>query len=116
MDSHVRQRRASENTVIHMKIPCSGIIGNADETLVKKRIPDPQIKRVEILENDAWAGRGAKARTQYRSFGKAVAEVAAPNRRGTVAKDDIGILVAGIEVVAVAIPGLIDRNRGQPSA
>src|SRR5215471_11764794 len=100
MDAHVRQRRASEDTVIDMKISGPGVVGDTDEASVKQRVPDPQVQRVEILENDARSARWAKARAQHRCFRKAVAAIASPQSRGAVVEDDIGILIAGVEIVA----------------
>src|SRR5262245_42852358 len=94
-----------------MKVSCSGCVGNARIAILKQRVPDPYIQRVEIPKRYAGFCVAQEMRPPDRRFGKTVAFEAAVDAVVHIEESIVGIFVACVEIRAFLVPRLLDCNR-----
>src|SRR6185436_9655761 len=96
--------RSLEHTAVNTVIARSRLFGDADATFFERRIPDPDIERVEIAQCDARLRVANETRADDAGFREAVAVEPAADTVVDSDEDVIGVFVAGIEVWFRPVP------------
>src|SRR5439155_19556529 len=78
--------------------------------VLKERMPNPDIERIEVSKRHAGLGVSQKLRSADAGLGKAAAFEAAVDAVLDVDEPVVGIAVAGVEMRLSHVPRLVHRN------
>src|SRR5437667_6401599 len=96
-----------------MEIAGSWDICHTHSVVLEERIPYPHIEGIEISHCDAGDLIVDELVAQHRGLGAAIVQIAAAKPYTGILEHIIGILVAGIEIVALAVDfGLVNGDGG----
>src|SRR5262249_30050784 len=111
----------AKDTIVYLKSACSvdccGAVlreygvPHPNIAVIKCGIPHPGVERVVISGEDAGSRQIRKMISEYRCFGKTATLSAPLNADGRILEDVIGILIAGVEIIAAA-PRLVHKDTG----